>query len=152
MAEAFTTARLEPPSEKLLPALVEALGFAEGDTRWAAARILVETGRLTAPVLPLLLGLVRSDERPVVRRMATYCLRELAPDRPEAAAALLAASREPDIALRRAALSALASLIDPSPAVLDRLTEAQARDDDPTSRRIAGVALECVKAGDGPRK
>lgn len=138
---AFTTARLEPPSERLLPALVEALGFAEGNLRWAAARLLVETGRLSEQVLPLLLGLVRSNGDPRVRRMATFCLRELAPDRPEAAAELLAATHERDIALRRSALSALASLIDPPPAVVARLVEALTREVDAACRQIAATAL-----------
>ncbi len=138
---AFTTARLEPPNEKLLPALVEALGFSEGNLRWAAARLLVETGRLNDQVLPLLLGLVRSDGNPRVRRMATYCLRELAPDRPEAAAELLAATHERDIALRRAALSALASLMDPPPAAVDRLIEGLTRETDAACRQIAATAL-----------
>ncbi|MDH3212105.1 MAG: HEAT repeat domain-containing protein [Myxococcales bacterium] len=143
---AFTTARLEPPSEKLLPALVEALGLPDGDVRWAAAKILVETGRLVDSVLPLLLGLARGCEAPVVRRMATYCLRELAPDRPESAAALLEASRDEDLALRRAGLTALASLMEPPPAVLERLVEALAGDPDPASRRIAAAALGEVGA------
>jgi HEAT repeat protein len=138
---AFTFARLEPPGEKLLPALVEALGFRDGDVRWAAAKLLVETGRLAAPVLPLLLGLVREGEHPVVRRMATYCLRELAPDRPEAAAALLEASRDRDRGLHRAGLTALAALVEPSGAVVERLVEALEDDPDLARRRIAAAAL-----------
>ena len=138
---AFTFARLEPPGEKLLPALVEALGFPDGDVRWAAAKLLVETGRLSAPVLPLLLGLVREGERPVVRRMATYCLRELAPDRPEAAAALLEASRDRDRVLHRAGLTALAALVEPPAAVVERLVAALEDDPDPASQRIAAAAL-----------
>jgi HEAT repeat protein len=138
---AFTFARLEPPGEKLLPALVEALGFPDGDLRWAAAKLLVETGRLAAPVLPLLLGLVREGEHPVVRRMATYCLRELAPDQPEAAAALLEASRDRDRGLHRAGLTALAVLVEPPAAVVERLVEALGDDPDPASRRIAAAAL-----------
>ena len=138
---AFTFARLEPPGEKLLPALVEALGFPDGDVRWAAAKLLVETGRFSAPVLPLLLGLVREGERPVVRRMATYCLRELAPDRPEAAIALLEASRDRERGLHRAGLTALAALLEPPAAVVERLVEALGDDPDPASRRIAAAAL-----------
>ncbi len=138
---AFTTARLEPPGEKLLPALVEALGFAEGNLRWTAARLMVETGRLSNQVLPLLLGLVRADGDPRTRRMATYCLRELAPDLPEAAAALLAATHERDVTLRRSALSALASLIDPPPAAVARLIEALTRETDAACRQISATAL-----------
>ena len=146
---AFTTARVEPPSPKLLPALVEALGGGDGDVRWAAARLLVETGRLHPETLPLLVGLVRGSESPVVRRMATFALRELAPDRPESAAALLEASRDPDLHVRRAALTAMASLLGPPPAVLERLTAALEGEADAASRRLAALALGELAAGQG---
>ena len=144
---AFTTARVEPPSPKLLPALVEALGSADGDVRWAAARLLVETGRLHPEVLPLLVGLVRGGERAVVRRMATFALRELAPDRPEAAAVLLEATTDEDLHVRRAAFTAMASLLDPAPPVLARLDAALAGDPDAASRRLAALALGELAAG-----
>jgi HEAT repeat protein len=143
---AFTLARLEPPGERLLPALIEALGHPQGDVRWTAARLLVDAGRLGAPVLPLLLDLARHDAPPLVRRMALYGLRELAPDRPEAAAALLAASGDGDVALRRAALTALAAVEAPPPAVLDRLAAVLASDPDPASCRIAAAALAEIGA------
>jgi hypothetical protein len=138
---AFTWARLEPPGERLLPALVEALDAHAGDVRWTAARLLVDSGRVDARVLPLLVGLLRSDARPRVRQMASHCLRELAPDRPEAADVLLAASREPDPKLRRASLMALASLPDPPAQVVDRWIAALDGEDDAAGRRIAASAL-----------
>jgi HEAT repeat protein len=138
---AYTLARLEPPGPRLLPALVEALASPDGDVRWAASRILVDVGRLHGEVLPLLVGLVRSGERPVVRRMAAYALRTLAPDRPEAARVLLEASADADLPLRRAALTALASLEAPPPEIGGRLLEVLERDDDAASRRLAALAL-----------
>jgi HEAT repeat protein len=146
---AFTTARVEPPSPKLLPALVEALGCGDGDVRWAAARLLVETGRLHAETLSLLVGLARGSENAVVRRMATFALRELAPDRPESAAVLLEASRDPDLHVRRAVFTAMASLLDPPPAVLACLTRALEADADAASRRLAALALGELAAGQG---
>ncbi len=146
---AFTQARLEPPSPRLLPALVEALGSPDGDVRWASARLLVETGRLHAEVLSVLVGLVRSCEHAVVRRMATFALRELAPDRPEAAAVLLEATVDDDLHVRRAALTAMASLMDPPPDVLTRLTDALASDPDAASRRLAALALGELGAASG---
>jgi len=138
---AFTTARVEPPSPKLLPALVEALGCGDGDVRWAAARLLVETGRLHPETLPLLVGLARGGENAVVRRMATFALRELAPDRPESAAVLQEASQDPDLHVRRAAFTAMAALIDPPPSVLACLAAALECDGDAASRRLAALAL-----------
>jgi HEAT repeat protein len=138
---AFTAARLEPPGPRLLPPLVEALASADGDVRWAAARLIVEIGRAHGEVFPLLLAMVRTGERAVQRRMATFALRELAPDRAEAAAALLGATRDSDLEVRRAALTATASLTAPPPEVLRRLLETLREDEDAASRRLAALAL-----------
>ncbi len=138
---AFTAARLEPPGPRLLPAAVEALASADGDVRWAAARLIVEIGRLRAEVLPLLLGLVRSGEQAVVRRMATFALRELAPDRGDAAQVLLDATRDADLQVRRAAFTAVASLATPPSGLVERLLEALREDEDAASRRLAALAL-----------
>jgi len=142
---ALALARLEPPGPRLLPALVEGLAHPEGDVRWAAARCLVDAGRLHDEVLGLLVGLVRGGEDAGVRRMAAFALRELAPDLPEAAGALLEASRDPDVAVRRAALTAMTSLMDPPESVRARLAEVAGADPDPPARRIAGRALELLE-------
>jgi len=144
---AFTTARLEPPSPRLLPALVEALGSPDGDVRWAAVRLIVDTGRLHGEVLSVLVGLVRGGEHPLVRRMATFGLRELAPDRPEAAAVLLEATRDSDLHVRRAAYTAMASLMGPPPDVPERLLETLRHDADAATRRLAALALGEIGAG-----
>jgi HEAT repeat protein len=138
---AFTAARMEPPGPRLLPALVEALESVDGDVRWAAARLIVEIGRAHGEVLLLLLAMVRTGEQAVQRRMATFALRELAPDRVEAAGALLGAARDTDLQVRRAALTAMASLTAPPPAVVTRLLEALREDEDAASRRLAALAL-----------
>lgn len=137
---AFTAARLEPPGLRLVPALVQALAHPDGDVRWSAARILVEAGRLHPEVLGVLLGLAGSGEVATTRRMASHCLRELAPDLPQAAQALLSATRDPDAGVRRAAYTAMAGLMDPPPAVAKRLEEALG-DADPAVRRVAQHVL-----------
>jgi len=145
---AFTAARLDPPGPRLLPALVEALASRDGDVRWSAARLLVEAGRVYGEVLPLLVGLARAGESPVVRRMATFALRELAPDRPEAAAVLLDAASDGDLHVRRAATTAMASLLDPPRAVVAHLLAALERDSDAATRRLAALALAEIGARD----
>jgi len=95
----------------------------------------------------VLVGMLRGGEDPVVRRMAAFCLRELAPDRPESASVLVAATHDPDLHVRRAALSALAGLLDPPPEVCERLLEALMKDEDPAAKRIAAVALGELGAG-----
>jgi HEAT repeat protein len=148
---AFTWARLEPPAPRLLPALVDGLGSEDGDVRWASARVIVETGRLHSEVLPLLVGLVRAGESPIVRRMATFALRELAPDRPEAAYVLLEAVSDDDLHVRRAATTAMASLQQPPAPVAERLLEALREDPDAATRRLAAFALGELGASD-PRQ
>lgn len=145
---AFTFARLEPPGPRLLPALVEALGSPDGDVRWASARLLVEAGRLHGEVLPLLLGLVRGGEHAHVRRMATFALRELAPDRPEAAAVLIEATDDPDLRVRRAAYAAMASLVAPPQSVAEHLLHTLRGDPDAATRRLAALALGEIGAAD----
>ncbi|HTY19425.1 MAG TPA: HEAT repeat domain-containing protein [Myxococcota bacterium] len=147
---ALALARLEPPGPPLLPALVDALAATERELRWAAARVLVDMGRLHGEVLGVLLGLVGTAERPAARRMASFALRELAPDRPEAARVLLAATRDGDVAVRRAAVLALAGLLDPPREVAARLAEL--RDDrDPALARLAGLALGGLEKAEARR-
>lgn len=140
-AAAYTSVRLEPPGTHLLPALIESLADRDGDVRWSAARMLVDVGRLHGEVLGVLVGLARAADAPMVRRMAGFCLRELAPDRPESARALVEASCDADLHVRRGALAAMASLLDPPADVARRLLQVLDADADPNSRRIASVAL-----------
>jgi HEAT repeat protein len=141
LGAALTLSRVAPPSAKLIPPFVEALANPDGDVRWAAARRLVDTGRWNPEVLPLLLGLVRAAEEPGVRRMAAFCLRKLAPEQPDAARALIAASHDDDRRVRRACLTAMAALLDPPPELWSRLLAVLKGDRDDVSRRIAATSL-----------
>ena len=145
---AFTAARMAPPEPRLLPALVDGLGSLDGDVRWASTRVIVEMGRLHGEVLPIMVGLVRRGESPVVRRMATFALREMAPGRPEAAHVLLEAVSDDDLHVRRAATTAMASLEKPPRPVVERLLEALREDPDAATRRLAALALGELGAAD----
>ncbi len=142
---ALTLARLEPPGPGLLPALVDGLGARDGDVRWAAARVLVDIGRLHPEIVGVLIGLVRSAGDPSARRMAGFALRELAPDLPAAAQALLAATHDDDRDVRRAAVTALAGLLDPPATVAERLA-ALCSDPDEILARLATLARERIAA------
>jgi HEAT repeat protein len=137
---ALTLARLEPPEPRSLPALVSALDVEDGDLRWAATRLLVEMGRGRGEVLPVLMSLAREGSQRA-RQMAFAGLRELAPDEPEVARTLLAATRDPDAGVRRSAVAALAALQEPPRGVLDRLTALASEDPDAASRQLAAAAL-----------
>jgi len=141
---ALTSARIEPPTPRLLPPIVEALGSSEGDVRWMAARLLVETGRVNPEVLPLAVGLVTGGTSAGVRRMAAHCVRELGPERPESTRALLEGTRDPERPVRHAALTALAGLTDPSREVFDRLMEIIVDPTDATSRKMAAYSLHAL--------
>jgi HEAT repeat protein len=148
---ALTSARIGPPTPRLLPPIVEALASSESDVRWMAARLLVETGRVNPEVLPLAIGLVTGGESADVRRMAAHCVRELGPERPESTRALLQGTRDPDRSVRHAALIALAGLTDPSREVFDRLMEVIADPSDAAGRKMAvcslgALARECADA------
>lgn len=138
---ALAYAELEPPSLKLLPALIDAIGAPDGPVRWAAAKRLVDLGRLHAEVVPVLLDRAHADPRSAARCAAVHALRELAPDRPETAHALVAATRDADLPTRRAGLAALARVLDPPAEVFERLTQALREEADAESRRIAATAL-----------
>jgi hypothetical protein len=77
-------------------------------------------------------------------------LRTLAPDRPEAARVLLAATRDADGSVRRAAVTALAGLLDPPPEVAARLGELRA-DRDPALARLAELAWGELERAEGRR-
>jgi HEAT repeat protein len=139
---AFAFAEIEPPGQRILPALLGGLAHPDSGVRWSAARLVVEAGRSHPDVLGILLGLVGAGESAETRRMATFALRELAPDVPQAAHALLQATRDADSGVRRAALTALSNLMDPPRAVADRLREVAAGDPDPAAQRLAARALE----------
>jgi HEAT repeat protein len=146
---ALALARLEPPEPGLLPALVDGLGAPDGDVRWSAARVLVDMGRLHPELVGVLIGLVRGAADAAARRMAAFSLRELAPDHPETARALLEATGDDDRHVRRAAVTALAGLLDPPPEVGTRLADLRA-DPDPTLARLAGLALARLEGGAAP--
>jgi HEAT repeat protein len=80
--------------------------------------------------------------------MATFALREMAPDRPEAARELVAAVGDPDPQVRRAAVTALAGLVDP-PEEVARVLAAALEDADPVLPGLAALALAELAAHSG---
>ncbi len=141
---ALASARIEPPTPRLLPAIVEALASAQPEVRWEAARLLVEAGRANPEFLPFAVGLVANGDSATVRSMAVHCVRELGADCPESARALLQATRDRDRSVRRAALTALAGIAQPSREALERLREVASDPRDAASQRLAARALDAL--------
>lgn len=152
---AFTLARIRPPEPALLPAAIEAFASQSGDVRWTAAQLVVDMGRLHDDVLPVTLALAAASAESAepraasVRRMALFCLRELAPDEPavvEAVLRCLGESGDSDAAveMRRTALTCAYALLGTS----DELAKASAvlaehlrNDTDPRCQCLAALAL-----------
>ena len=140
-AAATARGRIAPPDPSLLPAVVDAMASPEGDRRWAATRLLVAIGRLHGEGLQTALGLASAAESPSVRRMALFALRDLAPDEPAAATAMLSASQSEVRQLRHAAIVCMASLETSTKRVQERLFEALDGDTDDGTRSLAAVTL-----------
>jgi len=130
-----------------LPVVLEALGAADGDVRWAAADILVHLQGL-ADLLPALHDILRTGS-PAQRKMAAYCLRDRDVRTPDILRALTAALADPDPSVRIAAMSALTRLATDRPAVADAVV-ARLADDDAGVRRAAAALLGAIAAPSAP--
>jgi HEAT repeat protein len=135
---AYAWSRLGCIPPACLPVLLDALGASDGDLRWASAAILRELGD-GDEVVAALRGLLGSVN-PLQRKMALYCLRDLAPRDAGLEAHLLGALDDVEPAVRLAAMAALAHLaIDRDGA--GRALVARLDDADPGVRRAAAAAL-----------
>ena len=126
-------------------ALCEALSDDDGDIRWAATDLIVRLGRENpAEIRERLLALAAHDNRNA-RKMALYCIRDLAIDDPQLLTVVERSARDSDVHVRLAALNVLARLSNSSDTaariILDRLET----DSDPGVRRAAAAALGNVQ-------
>src|SRR5207245_5099602 len=85
---AFTLAQLDLPEPTPLPVLMENLGHEESDLRWAAATAVLRLAAHHPPVIEELRRLAGAGNA-VQRRMALYCLRDLAQTSPDVQAVYL---------------------------------------------------------------
>jgi HEAT repeat protein len=141
----YALARLGEPPESVLPVLFEAMATDDGDLRWAAARIVVDQVR--SPSLAGRLLAATADPRPELRKMALYCLRDLAVLGPESEARCRAALADGATGVRLAGMSALARLAEDRGAAARALLPLL---DDPEAgvRRAAAATLGRL-GGDG---
>jgi HEAT repeat protein len=129
-----------------LETLVEALGVADGDLRWAAVELLVRCAGIDRGVaLPRLLGAASSGSD-VQRKMALYCLRDAGARHPAVLAAAEQALAETNTDLRLAGLSALARLHGDRSAASLRVARLLV-DGDERIRRAAAGTLGRMGAG-----
>jgi hypothetical protein len=120
------------------PVLLEALGSDDGDVRWAAATII-----RSLPAHPTIVADLRALTRapgPLQRKMALYCLRDLAVRAEGLEAEVMATLGDEDAAVRLAAMAALVVLAEDRVAAA-RAVVARLDDRDAGVRRAAAAAL-----------
>jgi HEAT repeat protein len=142
---AFTLSHLDLPEPSPLPVLIEHLGHEESDLRWAAAAAVVRLAARHPLVIDATLHLARNGNS-VQRRMALYCLRDLAHSGPAACAVYLACLDDPDPMVRLGSLSCLGKLRLASSTVQDKLLHLLAADPHLGVRRATAVTLGYLRA------
>jgi len=135
---AFALSLLGPPPADCLPVLLEALAASDGDMRWAAADIVCRLPERDAVAATL--GALVATGTPLQRKMALYCLRDLAAPSAELERVITAALADGNAGVRLAAMSALASLATDGRAAARGLLPLL-EDADEGVRRAAAAAL-----------
>jgi len=138
-AAAYGLARIEDASG--VDVLCEGLSSADPDLRWASARALARLALSSEPAQAVLVGLARSGEKPVARRMALYSLRYLGSRGEEILSVAEGAARSHAKLVRLAALTLLAELNDCSGRAARVAIGLLESDPDPGVRRAAAAAL-----------
>jgi HEAT repeat protein len=129
-------------------ALIEAMADDDGDIRWAATNLMVRLGRENFnEIAARLLKLAAGSERNA-RKMALYCIRDLAIGGPELLAVVERAAHDSDVHVRLAALSVLAGMRDDSDLPARIVLECLKSDPDAGVRRAAASALGSIAGAD----
>ncbi len=148
---AYALARCGRLPSSALPVLLEVMGDADGDSRWAAAALIVRA--LPAPTVLPALQRVLAGGTPTQRKMALYCLRDIAVRDEEIADAVAQACTDPVAGVRLAAMAAL-TVVTPAPRAAAQVLLRSLHDPDAGVRRAAaahlgrlGIAEPSVRAG-----
>jgi HEAT repeat protein len=134
----YALARLGPLPPLALPVLLDGLGSADGDVRWATAELLQRLPE--QEVLVARLRALTADGNAAQRKMALYCLRDLGARTPDVERAVSAALADGNRDVRLAAIATLARIASARAVAADRLL-AMLADDDVGVRRAAAAAL-----------
>jgi HEAT repeat protein len=140
---AYVLGHLSPPSQECISRLIDALDHPEPDIRWAVALLLVRIAKKESAVADLLVALCASGTVNQ-KRMALYCIRDLALSDSVSSAALLTALDDADPTVRVAATICLKMRCDLDDAGKNTLLKVYVEDKDPRVRNAAAIALAAL--------
>jgi len=126
-------------------ALCEALGDDDGDIRWAASVLMARLGRRYPDEIRARMLSIAASGNANARKMALYCIRDLAFAGADLVAVLENAVRDENVHIRLAALSVLAKLDDPSGRSAAITLGCLESDSDAGVRRAAAIAMGQVR-------
>jgi hypothetical protein len=144
---AFALAKLGP-DPAMMPVLLETLGEADGDMRWAAATLVVDLARERPAFRDELHSLAASGTAGQ-RKMAIYCLRDLGETGAGLEEILVADLTHPDEGVRLAALAALGRLFGARESAFRAVLRVAGEDTDAGVRRAAVSQLGGFAAAAG---
>jgi len=136
---AFALAKIGP-EPATLEVLLETLGQADGDMRWAAQTIVVDLARRDPPIAAALVRLAGAGSAEQ-RKMAMYCLRDLGAPQPGLREVLASALAHASSDVRLAALSSLAALYAEDGETVEPILDLARDDAEPGVRRAAVSTL-----------
>ncbi len=142
---AYILAQLKNPPRQCMDALIDGLDHREADIRWAIALLLVRLAKENGAVVDRLIDLSARGTANQ-KRMALYCLRDLALADPQSLAAMFGALKDGDPTVRVAAAISLKARPDLDEERKKNLLWIYLRDVDPKVRHAAVITLASVGA------
>jgi len=137
---AYILAHLPQPSGAAIRNLLDTLDHRQPDIRWACSLLLAKIAQSETAVIELLIELSRNGTANQ-KRMAIYCLRDLALNDPASLQAILTSLSDSDTSVRVAAATSLKNRTDDADRVRDALLQRYLIDVDIKVRNAAAVTL-----------
>ena len=144
---AYVLGHQSQPSGDVIRNLLSALDHREPDIRWANGLLLVRIARREPAVVPLLIDLCEVGSANQ-KRMALYCLRDLALSDSESQAAMLKALDDNEPTVRVAAVTSLKLRTDVDAMVRQKLLASYLRDTDERVKNAIAVTLASLGSPD----
>jgi len=137
---AYILGHLPNPSGAAIRNLLDTLDHHEPDIRWACSLLLAGIAQTEPAVIESLIELCRSGTTNQ-KRMALYCLRDLALNDSTSLQSILTSLSDSDTAVRVAAATSLKNRTDDADRVRDALLQCYLLDEDIKVRNAAAVTL-----------